>query len=140
MQPILDQLNQLSEMKAAADALRLEYEARREEIMKPIRDELAALELEFAPLQDTLTHNIAELELAIRQAVLQHGASVRGDRLQAVFTRGRVTWDTKNLDLYARTHPEVLRFRKVGTPSVSLRVAQTGDTRANTGEADEVEA
>jgi phage host-nuclease inhibitor protein Gam len=140
MQPIIDQLHQLSEMKAAADALRLEYEARRAEIMKPVQDELAALELEFAPLQDTLTQNIAELELAVKQAVLQHGTSVRGDRLQAVFTRGRVTWDTKNLDLYARTHPEVLRFRKVGTPSVSVRAVQTGGARANTGEADELES
>jgi hypothetical protein len=132
MQPILDQLHQLSEMKAAADALRLEYEARRTEIMKPIQDELAALELEFAPLTDTLTQNITELELAVKQGVLQYGTSVKGDRLQAVFARGRVTWDTQNLDLYARAHPEVNRFRKVGTPSVSLRVVQTGNARYTT--------
>ena len=136
---ILDQLHELSEMKAAADALRLEYEARRTEIMKPVQDELAALELEFAPLTDTLTQNITELELAIKQAVLQQGTSVKGDRLQAVFTRGRVTWDTQNLDLYARTHPEVNRFRKVGTPSVSVRAVQTGGARYNTSAADEIE-
>ena len=56
--------------------------------------------------------------------MLTHGVSVKGRRLRAVFSRGRVSWDTDHLDAYASTRPEVGEFRTQSQPSVSLRMVR----------------
>ncbi len=50
------------------------------------------------------------------------GESVKGTNLQAIFIKGRQTWDNAELDKYAEKHPEILKFRKIGNPSVSIRI------------------
>ncbi|MBM3129173.1 MAG: hypothetical protein FJ009_11200 [Chloroflexi bacterium] len=123
-QHIVAKLDELSEIKAAVEITRLDYEAKRAEILKSVQAELDALDTEYNPLIESSAAQIAELETEIRNAVLQHGDSVKGNRLHAVYARGRVSWDTKGLDSYAATHPEVVAFRKQGEPSVSLRVVK----------------
>jgi len=73
---------------------------------------------------DAVTTNIEELEAAVRKAVLNLGMSVRGCHLQAVWNKGRVSWNTKALEGYALAHPEVEALRNVGDPSVSIRLAK----------------
>ncbi len=124
MQDIASKLHELSKMQAAADVMRLDYEAKRAEILRAVQAELDALEAEYKPLMETVSENITALEAEIRQDVLAHGANVKGDRLYAVYSRGRVTWDTQALDRYAATHPEVRAWRKESQPSVSLRVVK----------------
>ncbi len=124
MQAIIAKLNELSDIQAAADATRLDYEAKRAEIMKTVQAELDALEAEYQPLFDTSAERIVALEAEIRQDVLTFGKSVKGAHLHAVFSQGRVTWDTKGLDRFALSHPEVVRFRKQGAPSVALRIVK----------------
>jgi hypothetical protein len=121
MDTIIAKLNELSDVQAALDATRQDYEAKRAEILKTVQAELEALTAEYQPLFDTSQERIAALTEEIKQEVARHGASVRGAHLQAVYSRGRVTWDTKGLDRYAIEHPEVIRFRRQGQPSVSLR-------------------
>ena len=75
----------------------------------------------FAVKLEGVSENIAALEAEIKQAVISAGTTVKGSFIQAVFTKGRVSWDTKSLDGYAVAHPELLSLRKVGEPSVSLR-------------------
>lgn len=70
-----------------------------------------------APFAATVTDREREL----KALVLESGASVKGNVVQAVFTKGRVSWDTRALDGYAAGHPEVAQFRKQGEPSVSIR-------------------
>jgi hypothetical protein len=53
--------------------------------------------------------------------VIAHGASVKAKFLHAVFTKGRVSWDTKMLDGLALAFPRLNEARKEGDPSVSLR-------------------
>ena len=53
--------------------------------------------------------------------VLLRGESLRGSVYQAIYMKGRVSWDSAAIDQYARAHPEVLKFRREGQPSVSLR-------------------
>lgn len=60
-------------------------------------------------------------EMEIKEVVLIGAASVKGTSLQAVYNRGRISYDTKGLDALAVIVPEVLRFRKEGEPSVSIR-------------------
>ena len=57
----------------------------------------------------------------IKNDVLLGGESVVTDVLQAIYVKGRVSWDNEGIDRYARLHPEVLKYRKEGQPSVSLR-------------------
>jgi hypothetical protein len=121
---IADQLDELAEIRAAADVTRQDYETRREEILKVVRAELEALEAEYQPLLTAAQERTGALETEIKQAVLQQGASVKGRRVQAVYVRGRVSWDNARLDQYAAAHPEVREFRKEGKPSVSLRLVE----------------
>ena len=50
MQPIIAKLDELSEIKAAAEVTRLDYEAKRAEIMKAVLAQLDDLAAEYEPL------------------------------------------------------------------------------------------
>jgi hypothetical protein len=128
-QHIAAKLDELTEIQAAAAVTRLDYEAKRAEILKAVQAELDALEAEYKPLMDAAAERTAALEAEIKQAVLRHGHSVKGSQLHAVYYRGRVTWDTKSLDQYAGAHPEILGFRKEGEPSIQLRPAKSRDQK-----------
>ena len=124
MENVIAKLDQLAEIKAAAEVTRLDYEAKRAEILRAVQAELDALEAEFQPLLDAAQNRAEALEAEIKQDVLAHGASVKGRQFYAVYNRGRVSWDTARLDRFAAAHPEVKEFRKEGQPSVSLRLVE----------------
>jgi hypothetical protein len=50
---------------------------------------------------------------------------VKLEGIHAIYYRGRVMWDSRGLSSYAETHPEVLEFRRIGNPSVSIRYKAT---------------
>ena len=64
---------------------------------------------------------IAVMKMQIQQAVLEIGKTVRGSALMAVYSKGRVTWDTRALDGFAAAYPELLPFRRQGEASVTFR-------------------
>ena len=122
---IKQKLDTLAEYQAQRDAAMLEKQALIDAIYTAeIKARVAEIEAEFAGKTEGVNTNIATLEAEIKQAVLEHGASVKGLFFHAVFSKGRVSWDTKSLDGYATAHPELLSFRKEGEPSVSLRTAK----------------
>jgi hypothetical protein len=121
MDAIVAKLDELAELRAAAEVTRLDYEAKRAEILKAVQAELDALADEYEPLLAAAAERADALEAEIRGDVLAAGGSVRGGQLQAVYVRGRVSWDTAALDAYAEQHPEVQDYRRQGEPSVSLR-------------------
>lgn len=114
-------LDQYSETMSQADLARSTYEVHRAEILKVVQAELDALDAEYAPLLSSATTRLAELEAAIKAAVIDAGVKAVGKYHQAIYAHGRVSWDTKALDGYAAGHPEILPFRKEGAPSVSIR-------------------
>jgi hypothetical protein len=124
MDHITARLEELSEVQAAIEVTRQDMEAKRAEILKSVQAELEALEAEYMPLLAAAETRLEALKEEIKGDVLEHGASVRGGRFQAVFSRGRVTWDTHQLEAYAEEHPEVNDFRREGSPSVSLRLTK----------------
>jgi hypothetical protein len=69
---------------------------------------------------EAVDENIALLEGEVRQAVIQHGETVRGTFLRAIWHQGRVTWDTKGMQRYSQSHPEILAYRKQGGPFISI--------------------
>ena len=89
-----------------------------------MKADLAAIDLEYAPMIEEAEARCAALEQQVKAAVLAHGATVKGARVQAVYIKGRVTWDAKALDGYAVEHPELFAFRKEGAPSVSIRTVK----------------
>jgi predicted transcriptional regulator len=122
---IEQKLDQLAEFQSERDVAMLEKQRLLDEIYTAeIKARMAEIEAEFSNKTEAVNKNIAALEAEIKQAVITHGASVKGSVLHAVFAKGRVSWDTKSLDGYAAAHPELLSFRKEGDPSVSIRVAK----------------
>lgn len=79
------------------------------------------IEIEFAGKSEAVDDNIRKLTEEIKAEVKTLGTTVKSDHFQAVYVKGRVTWDTSKMDGYAVGHPEVLFMRKEGEPSVTLR-------------------
>lgn len=117
-------LDELAEVRNAAEVTRLDYEAKRAEILRSVQAELDALEAEYEPLLESARARAEALEAEVREAVLRYGATVKGSAYQAVYVQGRVTWDNQKLDRYAQEHPEILAYRREGRPSVSLRTVK----------------
>ncbi len=115
-------LAQVEAARLAVAAATDHYETRRAEILHRVQDELDALEVEFTARVEPLRQESGRAEQAARAAVLAYGASFRHGRVQAIYARGRVTWDTKGLTQYLESHPEVARYRRIGQPSVSFRL------------------
>ena len=115
-------LEQLSDMRAQQDAIRLRFDEMRAGIITPeIKQQLDDLQAEQDGLQSGLAANMNQLESEIKAFVIGLGVTVKGAGLMAVYNKGRVSWDSKYLDGYAAAHPEILDARKVGEPSVSIR-------------------
>ena len=70
---------------------------------------------------DVLLEKDAALTKVLVEVVLKNKVSVKGDELHAIFAAGRTTWDTKALSGYALAHKEILKLKKTGKPSVSIR-------------------
>lgn len=119
---VLQKLERLADLRAAADVARIDYESRRLDVMKKVQEELDSLEAEFKPALDAAENNAAALEVEIKNDVMLRGETLRGKAYQAIYTRGRISWDPAAMNEYARDHPEVLPFRKEGQPSVTLRL------------------
>ncbi|MBE0683173.1 MAG: hypothetical protein IH589_14790 [Anaerolineales bacterium] len=119
---VAEKLVRLTNLRGAADVARLDYEAKRAEILKQIQTELNALDSEYQPILESADENIAALENEIKTDVLLHGESVSAGYYRASYTKGRVSWDNDGLANYAASHPDVIQFRKQGQPIVTLRV------------------
>ena len=118
---VVQKLERLTDLRAAADVARMDHEAKRAEVLRKVQAELDALDLEFQPVLEAAEANASALEAEIKNDVLLRGESLRGSVYQAIYMKGRVSWDSAAIDQYARAHPEVLKFRREGQPSVSLR-------------------
>jgi hypothetical protein len=80
-------LDELSEVTSARDVARIDHEAARMALIPPeIQTALADLDAEFTMRDAAIALNIQELETEIKQAVLAHGASVKGAHVHAIYT------------------------------------------------------
>lgn len=118
---VVDKLNRLADLRAALDMTRMDYESKRAEVLAQVQAELDALDTEYQPLLDAAQANAATLEGEIKNDVLLGGKTVSNDVYQAVYMKGRVSWDNDGINTYAQSHPDVLKFRKTGNPTVTLR-------------------
>jgi hypothetical protein len=120
-QEIIQKLDRLANFQAQRDLFSLQKKELIDQVLTPeIRARLDEIEAEFAGKLETLEENIAALEADLREDALRHGASVKGTFLSVRWNKGRVSWDTKSLDDYAASHPEIIRYRKQGEPYASI--------------------
>jgi uncharacterized protein YifE (UPF0438 family) len=122
---VSSRLAQLAEAKRYAAEIHVEYKNRRELVMEQVRAQLEAVDAEFGEMLREADEEVSRLEGEVKEAVRTVGQSVKHEGIHAVYVGGRVTWDNRRLGHYAETHPEVLEFRRVGNPSVSIRYKPT---------------
>ena len=89
-----------------------------------VKADWAEIRDEYEPMIEESAKAIRELEAEVKAAVIAGGETVKGRILQAVYSKGRSTWDTTALINYAKADPKLLRFQKVGEPSVSFRAVK----------------
>src|SRR5215471_15648812 len=116
---IIDTLDRLAQTRTQRANLTAEKQAAVDRVVTPeIKVQLDAIEQEFTETDKDLDFAIASLEAEIKGAVLERGVSATGQHLQASWNKGRVTWDTRTLDIYSTLHPEIRPYRKEGEPYV----------------------
>lgn len=118
---IEEKLEKLADYKDAYNSELAAFNAARDAVLAKVQAELDAIGAEFNPRLTEAGSKIGLIEAEIKLAVSELGKSIKGTRLQAVYSKGRTSWDTDKLTGYAAAHPEVLEFCKTGEPSVSLR-------------------
>lgn len=111
-------LEELTTLYANRDLLAAE---KRSAVPADVQKVLDDINAEFAPRENQLFAQIGELESQIKQQVISDGQTCKGGSLQAVFAKGRTTWETKGLEGLIVAVPQLAQFRKVGEPSVSIR-------------------
>jgi len=119
---ISQKIDQLANFQAQRDVLELEKQSLIDQLIPPeIKARIEEIEAEFTGKREIVDEKITALESQIKEDVIRNGATVKGSFLRVVYHPGRVTWDTKRLDGYARSRPELLEFRKQGEPYVSIQ-------------------
>ena len=118
---IQEKLDKIADLKSAQSLRESEKQALIDQVLTPeIKTKIAEIEAEFAA-SDNITDTINLLTEEVKSEVAQLGKTVKGTFLMAVYSKPRVSWDTKALDGYIVSHPELTQFRKEGAPSVSIR-------------------
>lgn len=118
---ITDELNELEELESQLKALEAEKKARREEILTPeMQANLDKIDEEYSELAEPLDESISALRTCIKKRTEQYRLTVKGSGFQTVWRSGPVMWDTKGLDEYAKSHPEILQYRKEGKGSAAI--------------------
>ena len=122
MLAIGQKLDQLAEVHRQLEALEGDKQKLIDQVLPPeVKARLEEIEAEFTQKAEAAQASIESLEGEIKAEVLSHGESVRGAAFQAVWNKGRQSWDSKGLAGYAEAHPDLLKFRKEGEPSVTIR-------------------
>ena len=107
------------------DLIHQEKQALIDQVLTPeIKEKLAEIDAEFDPKVDgTCATKINAGSLKSSKEDSGSRADVKGTYHSFVWSKPRVSWDTKALDGYTLAHPEIAQFRAEGAPSVSVRKA-----------------
>jgi len=117
-------LNELSDLQSKRDVLRMKRDEELDAILTDEqREKSAEIETEFEIESAINDDRLNELTAAVKRGVidLEHGTTVRGNFLMAIKIKGRVSWDSKGLDGFLLSHPEMKWLRKRGKPSCTIR-------------------
>jgi hypothetical protein len=113
-----DDLRALREAKAKVDD---DLQLQIRDVYNQVEQRKAEISAEFAGKVEAANANIAKLTAAVKAEVIKAGQTVKGKFLQAVYVKGRVTWDTAKLDGLMILLPQLKDARKEGEPSITIR-------------------
>ena len=118
-----EKLDVLGELITIRENLIAEQKTLIDNLIPPeIKMQIMDVESEFDDKLNQVNENINSLESTVKEQVKAFGQSVKGELIQAVWSKPRITWDTKGLEGFLVAHPEIKAFRKEGEPSVSIRL------------------
>jgi predicted component of type VI protein secretion system len=100
-----------------------ETQAETAQVYADIAQRKADIETEFSGDAEAVDANIKALEAEIKAATKAEGQTVKGKYFSAIYVKGRTSWDTEGLNVYADQHPGVVKYRTIGEPSITLRRA-----------------
>ena len=102
-----EKLERLVKLYSERDSLEAQKQALIDQVLPlEVRDRLNDIETEFAQKAEAAAANIESLEAEVKAETLASGESVRAAGIQAVWNKGRQSWDSKGLASYGETHPE----------------------------------
>lgn len=117
-----EKLNKYAEIQHAHDELAA---ARAAALAAVITDEIRRamddIEAEFQPKMAAVAEKADALVAEIKAEVIGAGQTVKGQEYMAVYSKPRVSWDSKKLDGLMIVLPQLAAARKEGEPSVSVR-------------------
>ena len=115
-------LNSLANLEAKIDFLRIKERAEIDELIPvEVQAEIETLKEQYGIEVEAVQKAITLLKEQITTGVLLLGSTVKAEFKQAIWNKGRVSWDSKGLQGYEIAHPEIGAFKKVGSPNVSFR-------------------
>ena len=119
--PLDELIKTLEQLIAHIDLQKIEYNKLKNEILEPVVADLADLEAEFEQIIEPLQDYRKEIEKDIKSRIIERGQSLKGDNIHLIYSKPRVTWDTKGLEGYMVAHPEIEKFRRVGKGSGRIK-------------------
>lgn len=118
----IEALDQLADLQDKLEVLRMDHQEQVEALIpQDLKDETARLHKLFATQTEGVNTKMLDLHTIINTNTLALQHTVKGERRQAVWNKGREGWDMRALNAYARVHPEILTLKKRGNPYVSTR-------------------
>jgi len=115
-------LHEYSMNLAEIDLLNSERQAMIDKVITPeIKAQLENIDAQIDPFIANVISRNQELIDLIKAEVIAAGETVSGEFHQAVYMKGRTSWDSKSLEGFAAAHPEILQFKTIGSPSVSIK-------------------
>jgi hypothetical protein len=121
---IYTKIERYSDIGFGLDLIAQEKQAMLDQVIpETVKQLMAEIDAEFEGKAEPLRMEREMLEAEIKAAVLEAGRTIKGTYHSFVWSKPRVSWDTKALDGYAAAHPEIQQFRIEGSPSVSVRKA-----------------
>lgn len=119
---IVAKLNKLSELRDSKIAILAKKQELSDSVLtEEVKNQLADIEAEFMTPISLADEEIAALEAEIKKDVIAHGQTVKGENLQAIYVKGRVSWDTDKLDGMIALIPALGTARSTGEPTVTYR-------------------
>ena len=121
-QQAIEALDKYAECEAFLDVARLRHEEAMENLIpEELKAEMKRLKSLYAATISGTHMELDELRATIDTLTLALQHTIKGVGRQAVWNKARTSWDTRALNEYAKTHPEVAALKKVGKPSVSVK-------------------
>jgi hypothetical protein len=109
------------EINSTRLALNADIQAQTHQVYAAIAQRKGDIEAEFSGSRQAVDANIEKLKEEIRVATKEIGYTVEGAAYQAIFVKGKKTWNAKRLDAYVEHNPEIKSCYDVGDPSITIR-------------------